>query len=171
VTLSMYQIAVPSFQKHLNALDAILDRAAAYAAAKKIDPAVLLGARLYPDMFNFTRQVQATCDFAKSAAARLAGIPVPSHPDTETTIAELKARIAATLVFLDTIKPGQMDGSADRSLTIKVGPNEMTFTGRDFLLHFALPNFYFHCTTAYGILRHNGLDIGKREFMRRMPAA
>lgn len=165
--VSMYLISVPSFQKHLNALDAILDKADAYATAKKIDPAVLMNARLYPDMFNFIRQVQASCDFAKAASARLAGIEPPSHPDTETTIAELKARIAKTLAFLSTIKPEQMEGSEDKSLTIKVGPNEMTFTGRDYLLHFALPNFYFHCTTAYDILRHNGLEIGKRDFMRR----
>lgn len=165
--VSMYLISVPSFQKHLTALDAILEKAETYAAAKKIDPAVLMTARLYPDMFNFVRQVQASCDFAKAASARLAGLEPPSHPDTETTIAELKTRIAKTLAFLSTIKPEQMDGSEDKSLTIKVGPNEMTFTGRDYLLHFALPNFYFHCTTAYGILRHNGLEIGKRDFMRR----
>ena len=170
MSLSMYQAAVPAFQKHLEALDAILDKAAAHAAAKKIEPAVLLGARLYPDMFNFTRQVQATCDFAKSASARLAGLTPPSHPDTETTIAELKARIAKTLAFLETIKPEQMEGSEERTLTIKVGPNDMTFTGRDYLLHFAAPNFYFHCATAYGILRHNGVEIGKRDFMRRTAA-
>jgi uncharacterized protein len=171
MSLSMFQTAVPSFQKHLNALDAMLDKAALYADAKKIDPSVLLNSRLYPDMFDLKRQVQVACDFAKSAGARLAGVAVPSHPDTETTIPELKARIAATLAFLATLKPEQMDGSAGRELTIKVGPNEMTFSGADYLLHFALPNFYFHCATAYGILRHNGVEIGKRDFMRRMPAA
>jgi uncharacterized protein len=169
MSLSMYQASVPAFQKHLGALDAMLDKAVAYADAKKIDPAVLLGARLYPDMFNFTRQVQAACDFAKNVSARLAGIPVPSYADTETTFPELKARIAKTLAFLETIKPEQMEGSEATSYTIKVGPNDMTFAGQDYLLHFALPNFYFHSATAYGLLRHNGLDIGKRDFMRRMP--
>jgi hypothetical protein len=163
----MYQASVPAFQKHLHALDGILDKAASYAAAKKIDPAVLLSSRLYPDMLEFTRQVQASADFAKAASARLANIPVPSYADTEKSIAELKERIAKTLAFLETIKPEQMAGSETMKLTIKVGPNDMTFTGADYLLHFALPNFYFHCTTAYGILRHNGLDIGKRDFMRR----
>lgn len=165
--ISMYQASVPAFQKHLNALDAILDKAAAFCEARKIEPSALLNARLYPDMFTFTRQVQAACDFAKAATARLAGATPPSHPDTETTIPELKTRIAKTLAFMATIKPEAMDGSEERSMTIKVGPNDMTFIGRDYLMHFALPNFYFHCTTAYGILRHNGLDIGKRDFMRR----
>ena len=165
--VSMYAIAVPSFQKHLHALDGIIDKAVAYASAKKIEPDVLLNARLYPDMFNFIRQVQGACDFAKGAGARLSNQPVPSHPDTEKTFAELKERIAKTLAFLATIKPEDMDGSEDRQITMKVGPNDMTFSGKDYLLHFALPNFYFHCTTGYGILRHNGLEIGKRDFMRR----
>jgi uncharacterized protein len=167
MSVSMYQASVPAFQKHLHALDGMLDKAQGYAEAKKIDMAVLLNARLYPDMFNLTRQVQAACDFAKNASARLAGLPVPSHPDTETTLPELKARIAKTLAFLETIKPDQMTGSEGKTYTIKVGPNDMTFQGLDYLLHFALPNFYFHAATAYGILRHNGLDIGKRDFMRR----
>lgn len=167
MSITMYQASVPAFQKHLNALDAILDKTAAYAAQRKIEPAALLNARLYPDMFDMKRQVQVACDFAKAAGARLAGLDVPSFADTETTIPELKERIAKTLRFLETIKPEQMEGSEERVLTIKVGPNEMTFTGRDYLMHFALPNFYFHCATAYGILRHNGLEIGKRDFMRR----
>lgn len=167
MSIPMYQIAVPSFQKHLAALDAILDKAAAYAVARKIEPSVLLNSRLFPDMFELTRQVQACSDFAKNCCARLAGVEVPSMPDTEKTVPELKDRIAKTLAFLDTLKPEQMVGSDAKSYTIKVGPNEMTFTGKDYLLHFALPNFYFHAATAYGILRHNGLDIGKRDFMRR----
>lgn len=168
MTISMYQASVPAFQKHLGALDAILDKAAAYAAAKKIEPAALLGARLYPDMFAFARQVQITCDFAKGTTARLAGVEVPNHADTETTIPELKARIAKVLAFIATIRPEQMEASYNRPLSIKVGPNDMTFAGgRDYLLDFALPNFYFHAATAYGILRHNGLEIGKRDFMRR----
>jgi uncharacterized protein len=167
MSLSMYQASVPAFQKHLHALDGILDKAAAYSATRKIDPSVLLGSRLYPDMFDLTRQVQAATDFAKAATARLANVVVPSFPDTEKTIPELKERIAKTLAFLDSIKPDQMNGSEEREFTIKVGPNDMTFKGLDYLLHFAMPNFYFHSSTAYGILRHNGLEIGKRDFMRR----
>jgi uncharacterized protein len=167
MALSMYQASVPAFQKHLHALDGILDKAASHAAAKKIDPAVLLASRLYPDMFDLTRQVQAVTDFAKAASARLANVVVPSYPDTEKSIPELKERIAKTLAFLDSIKPEQMHGSETREISLKVGPNDMTFTGQDYLLHFAMPNFYFHATTAYAILRHNGLEIGKRDFMRR----
>ncbi len=167
MAVSLYDIAVPSFQKHLGAMDAMLDKLAAYAAGKKVDPSVLLAARLYPDMFELTRQIQAITDFSKAATARLANVAVPSFADTETTIPELKARLAKTLAFLETIKPEQMEGAEQRMITIKVGPNDMTFTGQDYLLHFALPNFYFHATTAYAIMRHNGVEIGKRDFMRR----
>lgn len=164
---SMYEASVPSFQKHLEALDAILDKAAAHAEKKKIDPSALLTARLFPDMWALTRQVQGAGDFAKNVCARLADLPVPSYEDTETTFPELKARIVKTLAFLASIKPEQMEGSATKSFTIKAGPNEMTFTGQDYLLGFALPNFYFHCATAYNILRHNGLELSKRDYMRR----
>lgn len=167
MSVSMYQIAVPSFQKHLHALDGIIDKAAAYCAARKIVPETLLSARLYPDMFSFTRQVQESCKFAALSVQRLASVDVPAEGDAEKTFDELKSRIARTLDLLASVKPEQMTGSEDRMLAIKVGPNEMTFSGRDYLLHFALPNFYFHCATAYGILRHNGLEIGKRDFMRR----
>ncbi len=169
--ISMYQASVPAFQKHLAALDAILDRAVAYADGKKIDHAALLTARLYPNMWPLTRQVQGAGDFAKNVCARLAGLPVPAYDDTETTFAELKTRIAKTRAFLDTIKAEAMDGSETKSFTIKAGPNEMTFTGQDYLLGFALPNFFFHCATAYNILRHNGLELGKPDFMRPPPAA
>ena len=165
--VSIHKASVASFQKHLQALDGILDKAAAYAEAKKIDPAVLLSARLYPDMFNLKRQVQEACTFAVSATARLCGLPFESPKNEEATIADLKGRIAATNSFLAGIKPEQLAGAADKVITLKVGPNEMTFTGEDYLLHFVLPNFYFHCSTAYGILRHNGLGLGKRDFMRR----
>lgn len=167
MSVSMYAISVPSFQKHLHALDGLLDKAAAYASARKFDANVLLNARLYPDMFEFTRQIQACSDFAKSSCARLAGVDIPSMPDVEKTIPELKERIAKTLSFLETLTPEQMDGTDAKTFTIKVGPNDMTFSGKDYLLHFALPNFYFHAATAYGLLRHNGLEIGKRDFMRR----
>ncbi|MDX2306793.1 MAG: DUF1993 domain-containing protein [Hyphomicrobium sp.] len=166
--ITLYEASVPAFEKHLHALDGLLDKADAYAAAKKFDPKVLLDSRLYPDMFSLVRQVQVACDFAKAGTARLANVPVPSHPDTETSIAELKERISKTLDFVRSISPNALDGAEERSLTIKVGPNEMTFNGRDYLLSFVLPNFYFHCATAYGILRHNGLEVGKRDFMRRV---
>ena len=167
MAVSMYAIAVPTFQKQLSALEAMLDKAADYAQAKKIDMAVLLGARLYPDMFNLTRQVQLATDFAKATPARLAGLEVPSFPDTETTLPELKERLAKTQAMLAGYKPEQLDGSEARQVTLKLGGNEVTFNGQDYLLHVALPNFYFHCATAYGILRHNGLEIGKRDFVRR----
>lgn len=165
--VSMYKASVATFQKHLHALDGILDKAAAHAQARKIDPAVLLSARLYPDMFDMKRQVKEACAFAGGAVARLAGLPIPANDGNDAMIPDLKARIAATQAFLASISPEQLAGAADKVLTLKVGPNDMTFTGEDYLLHFALPNFYFHCTTAYAILRHNGLEIGKRDFMRR----
>ncbi len=166
--ITMYEIAVPSFTKHLEALDSMLDKAQAYADAKKIDPEALLTARLYPDMYTLAKQVQSACDFAKLSVARLAGLTPPVHDDSEKTFADLKTRIAETLAVLAAARPEPMEAAADREITIKAGPREMTFTGREYLLHFALPNFYFHAATAYGILRHNGLDIGKRDFMRRV---
>ena len=171
MTITMHEIAVPSFRKHLEALDAILDKAAAYAEARKIEPEALLMARLYPDMYTFKKQVQSACDFAKLSVGRLAGVTPPVHDDSEMTFADLKRRIAETLSVLDEAKAEPMEAAADREVTIKAGPRELKFTGREYLLHFALPNFYFHCATAYGILRHNGLEIGKRDFMRRMPPA
>lgn len=163
--VSMYKASVATFQKHLHALDGILDKAAAHAEARKIDPAVLLSARLYPDMFDMKRQVKEACAFAGGAVARLAGLPIPANDGNDATIPDLKARIAATQAFLASISPEQLAGAADKVLTLKVGPNDMTFTGEDYLLHFALPNFYFHCTTAYAILRHNGVELGKLDFL------
>jgi len=168
MTISMYAASVPVFERRLKALDAILDKAAAFADARKIDPTVLLTARLYPDMFAFTRQVQIATDHAKGAGARLAGLPVPSYEDTEKTFPEIKARIGKTLAFLATLKATQIDGSEGRDIALKVGGQELTFKGQDYLLHFAVPNFYFHATTAFAILRHNGLEIGKRDFMGPM---
>lgn len=169
MTLSMYAASVPVFTRQLKSLDAILDKAVSYAEAKKFDPAILLTARLFPDMFTMTRQVQIATDAAKGAAARLAGLPVPSFPDTEATFPEIKARIAKTLDFIGSVRPDQIDGSEGREIKLKVGPpdraEELVFSGQDFLLTFALPNFFFHVTTAYVILRHNGLDIGKRDFL------
>ena len=171
MSITMHEIAVPSFTKHLEALDAILDKAVAYCEARKIEPETLLMARLYPDMYSFKKQVQSACDFAKLSVGRLAGLTPPVHDDSERTFADLKQRIAETLAVLAEADPFAMNAAADKPFTIKAGPRELHFTGREYLLHFALPNFYFHCATAYGILRHNGLDIGKRDFMRRMPSA
>ena len=165
MSLSMYQASVPVFERTLGALDKILDKAAAYAEERKIDPAVLLNARLYPDMFPLTRQVQMVTDHAKGAPARLAGVAVPSFEDNEKTFPELKARIGKTLSFIGTFKPGQIDGSEGRDISLKAGPRELTFKGQEYLLFFALPNFYFHATTAFGILRHNGVQIGKLDFL------
>ena len=166
--ITMYEIAVPSFRKHLDALDAILDKAVAYCEAKKIEPEALLWARLYPDMYPFKKQVQSACDFAKLSVGRLAGLTPPVHDDSEATFADLKRRIAETLAVLAEAKPEPMEAAAAREITIKAGPRELTFTGKEYLLHFALPNFYFRATTAYDILRHNGLEIGKRDFMKRL---
>ena len=165
MTLSMYQASVPAMLHTLSALSAILDKAEAHCAAKKIDPAVMLGARLYPDMFTMTRQVQIVCDFAKGASARLAGMDVPSWPDNEATFADVKARIAKTTGFVKAIKPASIDGSEGRDISLKVGGQEMAFKGQDYLTGFVLPNFYFHAATAYGILRHNGVELGKRDFL------
>ncbi len=165
MSLSMYQASVPAFIQTLTALSAILDKAEAYAAAKKIDQATLVGARLYPDMFPLSRQIQIVCDFAKGATARLSGKEVPNWADTETTIPELKARITKTLEFVKGYKASDIDGSEGRDISMKVAGNQMDFKGQPYLVHFVLPNLYFHATTAYDILRHNGLEIGKRDFL------
>jgi hypothetical protein len=156
---------VPVFVRTLGNLSAILDKAVRWAEAKKIDPAVLVNARLAPDMFALARQVQIASDAAKGCAARLAGLEVPSFPDTEATLPELQARIKKTIDFVQSIKPAQIDGSEDKTINLKVGPREMSFKGQAYLLGFVLPNLYFHVTTAYAILRHNGLDVGKADFL------
>ena len=165
MTLSMYQASVPRFVNMLNNLSAILTKAEAHATARKIDPAVLLSSRLFPDMFPLTRQIQISCDNAKGPVARLAGIDVPVHEDTEQTFAELQARIAKTISFMQSFKPAQIDGSEDRNIVLKLGPQEVPFVGMQYLLGFALPNFYFHVVTAYNILRHNGVEVGKRDYI------
>jgi hypothetical protein len=165
MNISMYQASAPRFINTLNNLSTILDKAQAHAEAKKIDPAALTTYRLYPDMFPMTRQVQIACDIAKGAVARLAGVEVPTHDDTEQTFAELKARIAKTIAFIKSVKPAQIDGSEDKEIMLKLGGQEMKFKGMQFLLGHVHPNFYFHVTTAYNILRHNGVEIGKRDFI------
>lgn len=163
--LSMYQASVPVFRQILGALSAILDKADAYAAERKIDPTVLLNTRLFPDMFPLVRQVQIACDQAKGCAARLAGAAVPSYEDNEASIADLKARIAKTLAFAEGFTPAQIDGTEERPVTIKLRSGELNFSGQDYLLKFVLPNFYFHATTAYDILRQCGVPLGKRDFL------
>lgn len=163
--ITMFQVVVPSCLQTLGALHGVLDKAAAHAEAHKFDPAILLTARLYPTMFTCQRQVQIACDFAKGGCARLAGVEAPKHPDTETTIPELKARLTSVMDFIKTLTPAQIDGSEEREVVLKVAGKEMQFKGQAYLLHFVLPNVHFHATAAYSILRHNGVDVGKRDFM------
>jgi hypothetical protein len=163
--LSIYQSSIPRFTHTLNSLSVILDKAVAHAEAKKIKPEALTTFRLYPDMLPFTSQIQIACDAAKGVVARLAGVEVPKHEDTEVTFADLKARIAKTIAFIESIKPAQIDGSEEKQITLKIGGSDMAFKGVDYLQAFALPNFYFHVATAYNILRHNGVEIGKRDFL------
>ena len=165
MSLSMYQASIPALIRGLDNLAAILGKAAAHAEAKKIAPEVFLGARLAPDMLPLTRQVQIVSDTAKGCAARLAGIAVPSYADTEASFPELQERIAKTVTFLKGIAPAQVDGSEERPVVLKAHDQEIHFTGQAYLLGFVLPNFYFHLTTAYGILRHNGVDIGKKDYL------
>ncbi|HEX5210147.1 MAG TPA: DUF1993 domain-containing protein [Pseudolabrys sp.] len=166
---SISQTALPTFEIGLNALSGVLDKAAAFAAAKKVDPAVLLGYRLAPDMFALARQVQVACDQAKNGTARLAGVEPPKFEDTETTLDQLKERIAKTLAFLKALDAKAIDTSADREITFPLGPNKGQMKGGDYLNHFMLPNFYFHLTAAYAIVRHCGVDIGKRDFLGGIP--
>jgi len=167
--LSMYQASVPIFTQVLAALGNVMGKAEVYAAAKKFDPAVLIAARLAPDMLPLGRQVQLASDFAKGAAARLSGSDIPSWPDTEKTFAELQGRIKRTLDYIQAFKPEAIDGSEARDVAVKVAGRELTFKGQPYLLQFVMPNFYFHATTAYAILRHNGVELGKRDFMGNVP--
>lgn len=167
MTLSMYQASSPVFVRMLNNLAEILKKAAAHAEAKKIDPTALLRARLYPDMFPLTRQVQIATDTAKGCASRLAGIDPPRYEDNEASFTELLGRIEKTITFIKTVAPEVIDGSEGRTITLKVRDQTIVFTGQAYLLNFAQPNFYFHVTTAYDILRHNGVELGKTDFLGR----
>jgi uncharacterized protein len=166
MTISMYKTSVPIFVQFLTSLSAVLDKASAYAEAKKVDPSVLLNTRLAPDMFPLMRQVRAATDHATNACGRLAGAEMPSFSNTETSIPELKDRIAKTIDFLKGLKPAQIDGTEDKEIKITF-PSGATreFTGQSLLLTNSLPNFFFHCTTAYDILRHCGIELGKRDFV------
>ncbi|MGH7120096.1 MAG: DUF1993 domain-containing protein [Acetobacteraceae bacterium] len=171
MTISMHQALVPPFVQMFDALSGVLAKSAAFAAARKIDPSVLLQARLAPDMFPLLRQVQVATDRAKGGIARLAGIEVPSWPDTETTFPELETRVRKAVDYLQGFRPAQIDGSEERVITFKSGGHELRFKGRDFLFGFVYPNLLFHVTTAYAVLRHNGVDVGKRDFLGNLPLA
>jgi hypothetical protein len=165
VSLSLYDVSIPPLTLGLTNLSTILDKAAAYAEAKKIDPKVLADSRIIADMFPLKRQVQIACDTAKGAAARLGGIEIPKHDDTENTFEELKERIAKTLAFVASVKADRVNANEAAEVVLKFPNVTLKFTGRDYLIKFVLPNFYFHITAAYAILRANGVGIGKNDFL------
>jgi hypothetical protein len=168
MAMSMYDFSVPVYLKTLGNLSAVLDKGAEFAAEKKVEPSVLLGYRLAPDMFPLTRQVQTAADQAKRGVARLAGIEAPPYEDNEASFPELKARIDKTVAFIKTVKPEQMNGADTRQITLKMGGQDRTFAGQAYLLHNAFPNFFFHVTTAYDILRHAGVNIGKGDYIGKL---
>ena len=168
MTISMYQASVPAMIKTLSNLRNFLEKALTHAEAKKIDPSVLVNARLYPDMFPLSRQVQIATDMAKGAASRLAGQEVPSYEDNEATFPELIARLDKTIALLVTFKPGDIDGSEDHTITLPMRDRTLTFKGLPYLIDYVLPNVYFHTTTAFAILRHNGVEIGKKDFLGKV---
>ena len=165
MSLSMYSSSVPVFLHYLKNLGTILQKGADYAADKKIDEKVLTGGRLFPDMFPLTRQVQIACDVAKGCGARLAGVEVPKYEDTEVTFAELQARIEKTINFLKSLPEASINGTEQKHIKLQAGQRELEFVGEHFLRNWALPNVYFHITTAYNILRHNGVPVGKMDFL------
>lgn len=166
MSLTMHAASVPVFRQILGGLAGVLAKAEAHATERRIDPAALLQSRLFPDMFPLVRQVQVACDFAKSVPARLAGADVPSWDDTEQTFAELQERIAKTLAFIEGLDAARFEGSEQREIVLRPGtPKERTIGGQAYLLAYGLPQFFFHVTTAYGLLRHNGIDIGKKDYM------
>ena len=166
MTTYMYTMSVPVFKQLLNSLSAILTKAEVLTTEKKFEPTVLLDARLFPDMFPLIRQVQIATDFAKSVSARLAGVDVPAYDDNEQSFTELQGRIGKTLSFIESLTPEQFEGSETREIVLRPGtPKEKKMVGHTYLSNYGLPQFFFHVTTAYAILRHNGLEVGKRDFM------
>jgi uncharacterized protein len=165
MSFNMYQASVPVFVRMLGNLSSILDKAAAHAEAKKIDQAIFINARLTPDMYPLSRQVQIATDMVKGCAARLADTEVPSYEDKETTFAELQERIKKTVIFLESVSAEQINGSEERMVTLKLRGKEIRFLGQPYLFNFVLPNFYFHIAMTYAILRHNGVDIGKMDYI------
>jgi hypothetical protein len=167
--MSMSSAAIPTLEITLTALSGLLDKAEAYATAKKFDPSVLLNSRLAPDMFALSRQVQVACDQAKNGSARLAGVEPPKFEDNETTIPQLKERIAKTIAFVKSVDKKAIDAAADKTITFPLGPKKGEMKGSDYLNHFVFPNFYFHNAAAYSIMRHNGVEIGKQDFLAGIP--
>jgi len=165
MTISMYQASAPRLINSMRNLSTILDKTQAYIDAKKIDPVALLQFRLFPDMLNLTRQIQIATDTAKGVVARLAGVDIPTYEDNETSVAELQARIAKTIAFIEGFTPAQIDGTEDKAIVTKRGDKETHYTGMQFLLGHAIPNVYFHVSIAFAILRHNGVEIGKRDYL------
>ena len=166
MTTSLYDTAVPVFNQMLGGLSGVLTKAQAHAEARKIEPDALLHSRLFPDMFSLLRQVRVACDFARSVSARLAGVEVPAYVDDEIGFADLQARITRTLAFINGLTTEQFEGSASREIVTQAGtPKEKRFAGRSYLLNYGLPHFYFHVTTAYNILRHNGVDVCKKDYI------
>ena len=165
MAISMYQVSIPRFTHMLRNLDAILEKAHGYAESRKIDPATLPAARLFPDMLPLTSQVRIACDTANGVAVRLAGATAPTFEDNEKTIADLRARIGKTIGFLSTVEASQVDGTEDKDVMVRVAGQDMPYKGMQYLLARAIPNFYFHVTTAYDILRHNGVEVGKRDYL------
>ena len=171
MAFSLYQASVPTCLQMFAGLSAVLEKAAAYAAERKIEPSVLLQSRLYPDMFPLVRQVQIATDGAKTGCARLAGVDVPSYPDTEASFDELQARIARTVAFIEGLDRGAIDEAASRTISFTVAKRAMSMTGPAYVSGWMLPNFFFHVTTAFAILRHNGLAVGKLDFLGPVPLA
>ncbi|HET7792185.1 MAG TPA: DUF1993 domain-containing protein [Rhizobacter sp.] len=165
MSITMYSASVPVFVRKLGSLSKWIDKAEAHAQAKKFDGAVYLAARLAPDMLPFTKQVQIACDTAKFCVARLAGVDAPKHEDNETTLAQLKERIASTLAFVQSVPEAKINGSDDKDISVPRRDGVLAMKGEAYLDHYALPNFYFHVTTAYGLLRHNGVELGKGDFL------
>jgi hypothetical protein len=166
MAIGMYSASVPVYQRQLGAISKILEKGSAWAAAKKVDEAVLLGTRLIPDMLPLSRQVQIACRFAEESTARLAGAEVPKAPENaEKTLGELRGPIDAVLGYIKAFKPDQLNGSESREIVLTIGGNPLKLTGEQYLEHFAMANFYFHCTTTHAILRHCGVEIGKRDFI------
>ena len=165
MAVSMSQMSLPVFVRHLTGLAGCLKKAQSLYSEKKYDEATLISYRFHPDMFNFARQVQAATDHAKGCAALLAGLEAPKYEDSEKSLADLIARVEKTIAYLNTIKPAQVDGTEEKTVTVKMRDRELTYKGLDLLQKRSMPNFYFHCTTAYDILRHNGVSLGKGDFM------
>ncbi len=168
MSLSMYQASVPRFVNALKNLSHILEKAQAHAEAKKIDPQILASSRLYPDMLPLTKQVQIASDTCKGLVSRLAGVDIPSYEDTEKTLVDLQARVTKTMAYVESFTPAQIDGTEDKDIVVKRGEKETHYKGMQFLLGHAIPNVYFHITTTYNILRHNGVEIGKSDYLGKV---